>query len=71
MTGNLITQDYRVEGPVALLLTTTARELDEELMNRCLVLSVDEGREQTRAIHRLQRDKRTWKASSPNTTKRR
>ena len=59
VTGNLITQDYRVEGPVALLLTTTARELDEELMNRCLVLSVDEGREQTRAIHRLQRDKRT------------
>ena len=58
-TGNLITQDYRVEGPVALLLTTTARDLDEELMNRCLVLSVDEGREQTRAIHRLQRDKRT------------
>jgi hypothetical protein len=59
VTGNLITQDYRVEGPVALLLTTTARDLDEELMNRCLVLSVDEGREQTRAIHRLQRDKRT------------
>jgi hypothetical protein len=28
-------------------------------MNRCLVLSVDEGREQTRAIHQLQRDKRT------------
>ena len=59
VTGNLITQDYRVEGPVALLLTTTARDLDEELMNRCLVLSVDEGREQTRAIHQLQRDKRT------------
>ena len=26
--------------------------MDEELMNRCLVLAVDEGREQTRAIHR-------------------
>jgi len=58
-TGNLITQQYRVEGPVALLITTTARDIDEELMNRCLVLSVDEGREQTRAIHQLQRDKRT------------
>ena len=58
-TGNLITQVYKVEGPVALLLTTTARDLDEELMNRCLVLSVDEGRAQTRAIHQLQRDKRT------------
>lgn len=58
-SGNLITQQYRVEGPVALLLTTTARDLDEELMNRCLVLSVDEGREQTRAIHHLQRNRRT------------
>jgi DNA primase len=59
VTGNLITQQYRVEGPVALLVTTTARDIDEELMNRCLVLAVDEGREQTRAIHQLQRDRRT------------
>jgi len=58
-TGNLITQQYRVEGPVALLLTTTARDIDEELMNRCLVLAVDEGREQTRAIHERQRQRRT------------
>ena len=58
-SGNLTTQAYTVEGPVALLLTTTACDLDEELMNRCLVLSVDEGRDQTRAIHQLQRDKRT------------
>ncbi len=58
-TGNLITQAYRVEGPVALLLTTTARDIDEELMNRCLVLAVDEGRAQTRAIHQRQRDRRT------------
>jgi DNA primase len=59
VSGNLTTQAYTVEGPVALLLTTTARDLDEELMNRCLVLSVDEGRSQTRAIHQLQRGKRT------------
>jgi DNA primase len=58
-TGNLVTQTYHVEGPVALLLTTTARDLDEELMNRCLVLAVDEGREQTRAIHQRQRARRT------------
>jgi DNA primase catalytic core len=57
--GNLITQEYRVEGPVALLLTTTARDLDEELLNRCLVLAVDESREQTQAVHRLQRERRT------------
>jgi DNA primase catalytic core len=58
-TGNLITQEYRVEGPVMIFLTTTAIEIDEELMNRCLVLSVDEGRAQTEAIHVLQRRKRT------------
>jgi len=37
-------------------MTTTAVDLDEELLNRCLVLSVDEDREQTRAIHRFQRE---------------
>ena len=59
VTGNLITQAYRVEGPVMIFLTTTAIEIDEELLNRCIVLSVDEGREQTEAIHHLQRQKRT------------
>ncbi|EIF35337.1 DNA primase [Burkholderia sp. Ch1-1] len=58
-TGNLVTQEYRVEGPVSIMLTTTAIEIDEELLNRCLILTVDEGREQTEAIHRLQRHKRT------------
>ena len=58
-TGNLITQPYRVEGPVALFVTTTARDLDEELLNRCLVLAVDESRSQTKAIHVRQREART------------
>ncbi len=54
-TGRLVTQEYRVEGPVMIFLTTTAIEIDEELLNRCLVLTVDESREQTRRIHELQR----------------
>jgi DNA primase len=58
-TGRLVTQDYRVEGPVAIFLTTTASEIDEELLNRCLVLTVDESREQTRRIHELQRQAET------------
>jgi hypothetical protein len=57
-TGNLVTQQYRVEGPVMIFLATTAIEIDEELLNRCMVLSVDEGRAQTEAIHRLQRTRR-------------
>jgi hypothetical protein len=58
-TGRLITQEYRVEGPVMIFLTTTAIEVDDELLNRCLVLTVDEGREQTRAIHGRQREAQT------------
>jgi hypothetical protein len=58
-TGKLVTHAYRVEGPVMIFLTTTAIEVDEELLNRCLVLTVDEGREQTRAIHARQRRAQT------------
>jgi hypothetical protein len=58
-TGKLVTHQYRVEGPVMIFLTTTAIEVDEELLNRCLVLTVDEDREQTRAIHRMQREAQT------------
>jgi DNA primase len=58
-TGRLVTHTYRVVGPVAIFLTTTAIDVDEELLNRCVVLSVDEDREQTRAIHDRQRHSQT------------
>jgi DNA primase catalytic core len=58
-TGKLVTHEYRVEGPVMIVLTTTAVEIDDELLNRCLVLTVDEDRAQTRAIHRRQRERQT------------
>jgi DNA primase len=58
-TGKLVTHQYRVEGPVMIFLTTTAIDLDEELLNRCVVLSVNEDREQTQAIHRRQREQQT------------
>jgi hypothetical protein len=58
-SGNLVTREYKVKGPVMLMLTTTAIDIDEELMNRCLVLTVDESREQTQAIHARQRMKQT------------
>ncbi|MBI3898502.1 MAG: toprim domain-containing protein [Gammaproteobacteria bacterium] len=58
-TGRLETQPYSVEGPVMIFMTTTAIDIDDELMNRCLVLAVDENREQTRAIHQLQREAET------------
>jgi post-segregation antitoxin (ccd killing protein) len=58
-TGNLTTRQYTVKGPVMLMLTTTAIDVDEELLNRCLVLSVNESREQTEAIHARQRRRQT------------
>lgn len=58
-SGKLVTHEYRVEGPVMIFLTTTAIEIDEELLNRCLVLTVDEDRKQTQAIHQIQREAHT------------
>ena len=58
-TGNLETQEYHVEGPVMLFLTTTAIDIDEELLNRCLILTVNESLEQTEAIQKIQRTSQT------------
>jgi DNA primase len=58
-TGRMETQEYHVEGPVMIFLTTTAIDIDEELLNRCLLLSVDESQGQTERIHTLQREART------------
>ena len=58
-SGRLVTHTYEVSGPTAIILTTTAIDVDEELLNRCLVLTVDEARDQTRAIHVRQRARHT------------
>jgi DNA primase len=59
VTGKLVAHEYTVTGPVATFMTTTAIDLDEELLNRCLVLTVDEGREQTKRVHERQRTAQT------------
>jgi DNA primase len=59
LTGKHVTHTYTVEGPVQLFQTTTSVEMDEELLNRCVVLTVDEGRLQTRAILEQQREGET------------
>ncbi|MCU1493589.1 MAG: dnaG [Acidimicrobiaceae bacterium] len=58
-TGKLRTRSYEVAGPVALVLTTTATDIDPELANRLVVLGVDEDRAQTRAIQAAQRQAAT------------
>ena len=54
-TGRQQTQHYEVEGPVAMLLTTTAEGPESKLSNRCLRLSVNEQPTKTAAIHQRQR----------------
>jgi len=68
-TGNMVTKEYHVEGPVMLFLTTTAIDIDEELMNRCIVLTVNESREQTQAIHAMQRKQQTLEGLLQNEDK--
>jgi hypothetical protein len=59
VSGKHVTHDYEVEGPVMIFLTTTAQDVDEELLNRAVVLAVNEEQEQTRAIHQKQREAQT------------
>jgi DNA primase len=58
-SGQIVTKIKEVRGPVALFLTTTAPEIDEELANRCIVLTVDDSPEQTASIHAAQRERET------------
>lgn len=46
---------HEVEGPVAVVVTTTASDLNDETRSRFLVVSVDESREQTRRVLDAQR----------------
>jgi ferredoxin len=59
-TGRMETQEYHVEGPVMIFLTTTSDETDPELKNRCITLGVCEHACHTEAIHKQQRTKRTY-----------
>lgn len=58
-TGKQVTEVYHVEGPAAVFYATTRSEIDPELQNRCLVLTISEERGQTRAIHERQRRSQT------------
>jgi DNA primase len=58
-TGELETVVTTTEGPTQLFITTTRDDIDPELVNRCLVLTVDEAEAQTAAIQAAQRQART------------
>jgi hypothetical protein len=54
-TGKMKTEHYHVKGPVAVLLTTTQPDLDEETRSRFLTLTIDESARMTEAIFVRQR----------------
>jgi len=58
-TGKMKTEEYTVNGPVAVMITTTAAELEGETASRFLFLTIDESTRMTDAIHRMQREAET------------
>lgn len=61
-TGTKRTEEYHVEGPVVIIITTTNPEaLDFETRNRFVILTIDESREQTERILQRQRERYTLK----------
>lgn len=58
-TGEQQTRDYTVRGPVAVMVTTTAAEVDGETGSRFLFLTIDESSKMTEAIHNKQREAET------------
>jgi len=58
-TGRMKTETYTVKGPVAVMITTTSPELDQETASRFIFLTIDESPEMTQAIHQKQREAET------------
>jgi DNA primase catalytic core len=59
ITGKMKTDLYSVQGPVAVLLTTTSASLDEETASRFLTLTIDESEAMTQTILASQRHRDT------------
>ncbi|MDX6768955.1 MAG: hypothetical protein SF051_05440 [Elusimicrobiota bacterium] len=58
-SGRMKTVEYEVEGPIALLFSTTQPAIHYENATRCFILSLDETEAQTARVHHAQRLGRT------------
>lgn len=56
VSGKMKTEQYVVQGPVAVLLTTTSAALDEETASRFLTVTIDESASMTERIFERQRE---------------
>ncbi|MCP3663638.1 MAG: toprim domain-containing protein, partial [Gammaproteobacteria bacterium] len=55
-TGKMRTEEYTVNGPIAVMITTTAADLEGETASRFLFVTIDESAQMTEAIHAKQRE---------------
>jgi DNA primase catalytic core len=55
VSGKMKTEHYTVQGPIAVMLTTTQADLDEETRSRFLTLTIDESEAMTQRIFESQR----------------
>jgi len=58
-SGKMKTVEYEVEGPIALLFSTTEPAIHYENATRCFTLSLDESPDQTQQVHQAQSVNRT------------
>jgi hypothetical protein len=59
VNGRMTTAEYEVEGPIALLFSTTQPAIHYENATRCFLLSLDESAEQTERVLNFQRRRKT------------
>ncbi len=58
-TGKMRTEEYTVNGPIAVMITTTSADLEGETSSRFLFVTIDESSQMTEAIHQKQRESET------------
>ena len=68
-TGKKRADEYKTEGPVAVMVSTTSPEIEAELASRTLIISIDESHEQTYSIHTKQRNKHTFEGKKQDKKK--
>lgn len=66
-TGQIKTQIFTVEGPLAYIETTTQIRIHDENATRCFEINLDETKEQTQRIHKRQKQSKTAEALENDT----
>jgi len=59
-TGEHKSNQYSNEGPIVVLFTCPREGVDEEVENRCIILTLNESKEQTERIQKMQRLKHSF-----------